>query len=120
MARKDDLKDVIAKAQDLINAPSCYVDLKQKAQVWINSIGTADEAVAAKSLIDEIKADITGIDGLVAFANSDHAIEVFGKEGAKNFAAHAKELKTNGAQYCDCQACAAGLDILEQKDRILI
>lgn len=31
MARKDDLKDIIAKAQDLINAPSCYAGLKQKA-----------------------------------------------------------------------------------------
>ena len=104
----------------MINAPSCYAGLKQKAQTWINSIGTDTESRAAKDFIDEIQADITGIDGLVAFANSDHAIEVFGKEGAKNFAAHAKELKTNGAQYCDCQACAAGLDILEQKDRILI
>ena len=120
MARKDDLKDVIAKANDLINAPSCYAGLKQKAQTWINSIGTDTESKAAKDFIDEIQADITGIDGLVAFAHSDHAVEIFGKDGAKNFAAHADELKTSGAKYCDCQACAASFAILQQIDRILI
>ena len=120
MARKDDLKDVIAKAQDLINAPSCYADLKQKAQAWIDSIDTADEASAAKSLIDEIRADLTPIKNLVTFAHSDRAIEIFGEEGAKNFAAHADELHASGAKYCDCQACAASFAILQQIDRILI
>ena len=120
MARKDELKNIIAKAQDMINAPSCYVDLKKKAQIWIDSIDTADEAAAAKSLIDEIKGDITTIDRLVAFAHSDHAVEIFGKDGAKKFAAHADELKASGAKFCDCQACTAGLAILEQKDRVLI
>ena len=119
MSRKDDLKDVIAIAQKMIEAPSCYAGLKEKALAWIESIGTAKEKDAAETLLAEIKADITGIDNLVAFAHSDHAVEIFGAEGAKKFAAHADEIKSKGAEYCDCQACSAGLEILENKDRLL-
>ena len=119
MSRKDELKDVIASAQKMIAAPSCYSGLKDKALAWIESIDTTAEAENAKALIEEIKADITGIEGLVVFAHSDHAVEIFGKDGAKNFAAHADELQKSGAKYCDCQACAAGLEILENEKLVL-
>ena len=119
MSRKDELKDVIASAQKMIAAPSCYAGLREKAQIWIDSIDTDKESKAAKDLIEETKADITGIDDLVAFAHSDHAVEIFGKEGAKGFAAHADELKKSGAKYCDCPACVAGLEILKHEDLIL-
>ena len=118
MSRREELKDVIASAQKLISAPSCYAGLKEIALAWIESVDTPKEAEAAKMLIDELKADITGIEGLVAFAHSDHAKEIFG-EGAASFAAHADELKKSGADYCDCQACAAGLAILEHEDKVL-
>lgn len=119
MSRKEELQNVINRAQDLIKAPSCYAGLKAKALAWIESVDTESETEAAKIFIEEIKSDITGIDGLVAFAHSDHAVEVFGEEGAKNFAAHADEIKAKGAKYCDCQACSAGLDILEHENLLL-
>ena len=119
MSRKDELKDVIESAKKMIAAPSCYAGLKEKTQIWIDSIGTDKESETAKDFIEEIKADITVIDDLVAFAHSDHAVEIFGKDGAKNFAAHADELKKSGAKYCDCPACVAGLEILEHKDLVL-
>ena len=109
----------VNRAKDLIAAPSCYAGLKEKAQNWISSVGTDQEAQAAKEMIDEISADITGIDGLVAFSTSEHAKEIFGEEGAKNFAKHAHELKESGAKYCDCQACSAGLDLLNYKDFLI-
>ena len=119
MSRKEELKDIIESAKKMIAAPSCYSGLKDKALAWIESVDTPAEAENAKALLEEIKADITGIEGLVAFAHSDHAVEIFGKDGAKNFAAHADELKKSGAEYCDCQACAAGLEILENENLIL-
>lgn len=118
MSRREELKDVIASAQKLISAPSCYAGLKEKALTWIDSIDTDKEKESAKLLIEEIKADITTIDNLVAFAHSDNAKAIFG-EGAAAFAAHADELKKSGADYCDCQACSAGLAILENEDKIL-
>ena len=59
------------------------------------------------------------IDGLVAFAHSERAVEIFGAEGAKNFAAHADTLKASGAKYCDCPACSPAAEVLDNKKFIL-
>lgn len=116
--RKGQLKGVLENVLKMIEAPSCYVGLKDKANTWIDSVNTKGEAAAAKALLDEIEADITGIDDLVAFAHSDKAKEIFG-DGAEAFAAHADELKKSGAKYCDCQACSAGLEILKERELIM-
>ncbi len=120
MSRKEELKDLVAIAQKMVSAPSCCAELKEVTATWVDSIGTDKEKKSAENFIEEIKADITAIDNLVAFAHSDHAKEIFGEEGSKNFAAHADELKKSGAKYCDCQACAAGLELLKNKEKILI
>ena len=114
-----DKQTLIKKIKAMTAAPSCCAELKAATQAYLNAVGTADEKVAAKNLLAEIEADITGIDGLVAFAHSDHAVEIFGAEGAKKFAAHADELKASGAKYCDCDACANGLEILNNKNILL-
>lgn len=111
-----DKQTLIEKAKSMAAAPSCCAELKAAVQAYLDAVGTADEKIAAKNLIAEIEEDITPIDGLVAFAHSAHAVEVFGAEGAKKFAVHADELKTSGAKYCDCGACAPGLEILQNKD----
>ena len=116
--RKGQLKGVLENVLKMIEAPSCYAGLKNKANTWMNSVNTKEEAVAAKALLEEIEADITGIDDLVAFAHSDKAKEIFG-DGAKAFAEHADELKKSGAKYCDCQACSAGLEILKERELIM-
>lgn len=119
MSRKEELKDIIALAQKMVSAPSCYAGLKEVTAAWVDSIGTDKEKKSAENFIEEIKADITTIDNLVAFAHSDHAKEIFG-EGAAAFAAHADELKKSGAKYCDCKACTPALEILKNKEKILI
>ena len=110
---------LIEKVKAMAAAPSCCAALKAKVAAYVDALGTADEKVAAQNLIAEIEEDITPIDGLVAFAHSEHAKEIFGAEGAKKFAAHADELKASGAKYCDCGACAPGREILNNKEILL-
>ncbi len=109
-------ENLISLAKEMIAAPSCCAALKAKAQAWIDN--PSDKAVS-KEFIAELEADITPIDGLVAFAHSQHAVQIFGEEGAKKFAAHADELKATGAKYCDCGACTPALKLLQSKEVIL-
>ena len=113
-----DKKTLIEKVKAMAAAPSCCPELMAAAQSYLGAVGTDKEKSAAQKLIAEIKEDITPIDGLVAFAHSERAKEIFG-EGQKNFAAHADELKASGAKYCDCGACAPALEILQNKEILL-
>ena len=110
--------DVIELAKKMIAAPSCCNGLKVAGKNWLDAVGTDGEKDAAQKLISELEGDITDIDSLVAFAHSETAAKMFG-EGAKGFAAHADELKASGAKFCDCGACAPGLEILKNKALIL-
>ena len=114
-----DKQALIDKIKSMAAAPSCCAELKAAVAAYLDAVGTADEKIAAQNLLAEIKDDITPIDGLVAFAHSAHAAEIFGADGAKKFAAHADELKANGAEYCDCGACAPGVEILANKEILL-
>ena len=104
---------------DLLAAPSACKEIKDAAQNYLDAVGKEGEAEAAKAYVAELEADIMPIDGLIAFAESDMGAKVFGEEGAKNILIHAKEIKSNGAKYCDCPACAACEALLEKKDEIL-
>lgn len=110
---------LIEKIKSMAAAPSCCAELKAAVQTYLDALNTADEKSAAQNLIAEIQEDITTVDDLVPFAHSEIAVQIFGAEGAKKFAAHADELKANGAQYCDCGACAPGVEILAKKDILL-
>lgn len=110
---------VVEKTHQLMAAASCSSEAKTAAQAWLDAVGTDQEVAETKNYIKELEADIMPIDGLIAFAESDGGVQVFGADTAKNVAAHAKEIKTNGAKYCDCSACAAAAAILEKKDSLL-
>ena len=56
---------------------------------------------------------------LIAFAGSEMALRLFGKEGADGMLAHAKERKASGEKFCDCAACAAVEAILSKKDEMI-
>lgn len=112
-------EDIVAKVKEMIAAPTCHPDLKAEGQAWLYELGKDSELQAAQNLIEEIKIDITPIDKLVAFVHSEDAVKLFGEEKAKNFAAHADELKASGAKYCDCGACKPALEILQNKEVIL-
>lgn len=114
-----DKQTIIEKLKAMTAAPSCCAELKQATQAYFDAVGTADEKIAAQNLIAEIEADITTVDDLVPFAHSELAVQIFGVDGQKKFAAHADELKASGAKYCDCGACAPGVEILANKDVLL-
>ena len=114
-----DKQTLIEKIKTMAAAPSCCAPLKAAAATYLNAVGTAEEKVAAQNLIAEIEADITTVENLVPFAHSEQAVQIFGVEGAKKFAAHADELKASGAKYCDCGACAPAVEILQNKAILL-
>ena len=89
-------KTIRELTEDLLAAPSACAEVKETAQNYLDAIGGENEAAAAKTFVAEL-----------------------GEEGAKNILIHAKEIKSNGAKYCDCPACAACEALLEKKDEIL-
>ena len=102
------------QAQAIIAAPSSYKDLKAAAQAFLDA---ADKDAAAKALVAEAEADITTIDGFIAFASSPVGEQVLGP-GAAAAAEDAKKLKANGVKWCPCPACQACAAILEKKAEI--
>lgn len=116
---KDVLNYVVEKTHELMNASSCRSEAKMAAQAWLDAIGTEKETAETKKYIDELEADIIPIDSLISFAESEHGIQVFGADTAKDIGVHGREIKAAGAKYCDCPACAAVSAILEKKDSLL-
>lgn len=110
---------VVEKTNELMNAPTCSNETKAAAQSWLDAAGTEKEAEETKKYIAELETDIMPIDRLIGFAESDNGVQVFGADAARNVAAHAKEIKSAGAKYCDCPACAAVAAILAKKDNLL-
>ena len=110
---------VTAKTQDLLAAPSACQEVKAAATAWLAAVGTDKEAEETAKYIAELEADIMPIDGLIAFAQTELALQIFGAEGVQRLKAHAQELKASGAKYCDCPACAACKAILDKKAEML-
>ena len=117
--KQETLAYVKEQTAALIAAPSVSAEAKAAAEKWLAAVGTASEKEATKAYIAELEADIMPIDGLIAFAGSDAGVGVFGAEMAKNILAHAKDIKANGAEYCDCPACVAVKAILDKKAEII-
>lgn len=116
---KEVLDIVVEKTKAMMSAASCNSETKAAAQTWLDAVGTEQEEAATKKYIDELKADIMPVDMLIAFAESDAGAQVFGPEKTKEVAAHGKEIKSAGAQYCDCPACAAAEAILAREADLL-
>lgn len=116
--KKDVLDFVVEKTRELIDSPTCSSETRDAANTWLDSVGTEAETEETKKYIAELEEDIMPIDTLIAFAESEAGAQVFGADKAKDVAAHAREIKAEGAEYCDCPACAAAAAILEKKDQL--
>lgn len=114
---KDVLDFIVEKTHELMSAPSCSEEAKNAAQSWLNAIGTEGEAEETKKYFAELKEDVVTIDNLIGFAGSDAGKAHFGVELASHILEHAKDIKAQGAQYCDCPACTAALAILEKEEQ---
>lgn len=110
---------VIEKTNELIAAFSCSPETKEAAERWLAAVDTEGEAAETAKYIAELEADIMPIDQLIAFAGTEAGAKVFGAEKAKEVKSHAEEIKSAGAKYCDCPACAAVEAILARKEDIL-
>lgn len=115
---KEVLDFVIEKTHELIDAATCSSETKAAAENWLAAVGTDREAEETKSYVAELEEDIMPIDTLIAFAESNAGAQVFGADAA-GVAAHAKEIKSAGANYCDCPACNVVAEILEKKELLL-
>ena len=92
-----------SKTQELVAAPSCNPTLKKEAQAWL-----------AAAYVEALKQGVSTIDELLGFAGSDTAAKILGADAAAQLLEHAKELKANGAKFCDCPACTPALAILRE------
>ena len=99
------------KVQEMISAYSCCAELKEVGQEWLDAAGTDKEAAATEKLLAEIEEDLMPIDGMISFAGSELCVQMFGEKGAADMLAHGKEIKSQGAVYCDCPACVCALEI---------
>lgn len=110
---------MIEKVKKVMEAPSCCAELKTAAQNWLNAIGTDHEKAMAQALVDELNADILPVDAVIDFMKTDAAAAHLGADRVAGIAKHMEEIKATGAKYCDCPACSAGLDVLNNKESIL-
>ena len=76
-------EEVIKKVHELIEAPSCCAEAKEAGNNFIKALGTQGEHDAAKALIKELNEDVTSVDGLIAFAESDNGKAFFGERKLK-------------------------------------
>lgn len=96
--------------KDLLAAASTNAELKKAAQVWLDA---ADKDAATPAYVEVLKNGVSTIDELLGFASSADAVKFLGADAAKGLLAHAKELKAQGAPYCDCAGCTAALNTLK-------
>ncbi|MDY4109749.1 MAG: molecular chaperone Hsp90 [Eubacterium sp.] len=106
-------------ANEILNAESACKELKEAAQKFIDSIGTADEAARAEELVKECEEDVSRCEDVCAFMKTEDAKKVFGAEVAANIYAHEHELLEKGVEFCDCSGCTAGKRVLENKELFL-
>ena len=105
--------------QALLDAPTSNPTLKEFAQSWINAEGKPEQEALTKQLVSVAEQNIALIDETIGFAGSELAVQILGEEGATNLLQHAKDLKAQGAEFCDCQACVAAKNIIDLKAEIV-
>ena len=103
-------------AKNVLEAVSACAEFKAAAQAYLDAVGTDQEADAGKALVAEAEEDIGSIDGTIAFFGTEKAAAIFGADIAAQKLAHAKEIKAQGAVYCDCPGCSAAKAIIDNKD----
>ena len=105
--------------QALLDAPTSNEAVKEFAQSWINAEGTPKQEELTKQLVSVAEQNIALIDEVIDYARSERAIQSLGEEGAANLLQHAKDLKAQGAEFCDCPGCVAAKNIIDLKAEIM-
>ena len=111
--------EVTEKVKELIGAPSCCAELKAVGEDWLKAVGTAEEKAMSEKLIAELEADVQTIDEVIDLFSSPVGEKIVGAETAAQMVAHFKEVKAAGGKWCDCPACKAGREILDNREVLL-
>jgi hypothetical protein len=101
-------------AQAVLDAVSACPEFKAAAKAYLDA-SDADKSEKAKALITEAKEDIALIDGTIDFFGTEMAVKIFGADVAARKLAHAKDIKANGAIYCDCPGCTAAKALIDNE-----
>jgi len=104
--------------QALLDAPQSNPKVKEFAQFWLDAEGTEKQAELTKQLVSVAEQNIALIDETIGFAGSELATQILGEEGAANLLQHAKDIKAEGAEFCDCPGCVAAKNIIDLKAEI--
>ena len=104
--------------QALLDAPQSNPKVKEFAQSWIDAEGKPEQEKLTKQLVSVAEQNIALIDETIGFAGSELATQILGEEGATNLLQHAKDIKAQGADFCDCPGCVACKHIIDLKAEI--
>lgn len=104
--------------QALLDAPQSNPKVKEFAQSWLDAEGTEKQVELTKQLVSVAEQNIALIDETIGFVGSELATQILGKEGAANLLQHAKDIKAEGAEFCDCPSCVAAKNIIDLKTEI--
>ena len=104
--------------QALLDAPTSNETVKEFAQSWINAEGTPKQEELTKQLVSVAEQNIALIDEVIDYARSERAIQSLGEEGAAKLLQHAKDIKAEGAEFCDCPGCVACKHVINLKAEI--
>ena len=107
-----DKKVVVEKTKELIAAQSCYAELKDLANDWLNSVDKPDEAEKFNKYIEYLKGSVSPIDACIGFLKSDMGKQIYGDKIAAVLKG-AEDAKAAGEDTCICPACQAGKVILK-------
>ena len=111
--------EIAEKVKELINAPSCCAELKAVGKAWLEAVGTSAEKEMSEKLIAELNADVQTIDAVIDLFSSETGKKIVGAGTAAQMVAHFKEVKAAGGKWCDCPACKAGREILDNQKVLL-
>lgn len=104
--------------QALLDAPKSTPTVKEFAQSWFDAEDTPKQEELTKQLVSVAEQNIALIDETIGFAGSELATQILGKKGAANLLQHAKDIKAQGAEFCDCPGCVACKHIIDLKGTI--
>ena len=104
--------------QALLDAPQSNPTVKEFAQSWLDAEGTEKQAELTKQLVSVAEQNIALIDETIGFAGSELAVQILGEEGAAKLLQHAKDIKAEGAKFCDCSSCTVAKKIIDLKAEI--
>lgn len=113
---KTEVKENVKK---MMTAGSCCPEAKAVGEAYLKAADTDKEHAAAEALLQELKEDVTTIDEIIGFIQTDDAKQAFGEAQAAGMLDAAKKSKAAGGKWCICDACQAGGALLDHATDVL-